>query len=234
MTTALDPSLYVRLPRLSVEAGLDLARALLPLVPSRPSPGIELTAKALAVALAALEAAVGAHGKPGPHPTGRDTDVRLDHAWRSIHARLSTWTIFPPDDPNRRCAEALLERLFSTGLDFLELHYLAEHAQSEQRLRLIDAEGPTSELDRLVGHPFVEELFDAHAAYGVALGITEPTVTSEPKALLGEPLRMLTEAIVAHAVQLLAFAGLSPDHLEPARRALEPIAALHATARRHE
>lgn len=228
----IDPSDYARAPRLTVDMGLSLSKMLLMAIPDEPNPGIVMAANLLALSITELETKWNGQGKPTVPRDARPFDQRVDRSWNAIHARLTAWSVFPDDDPDRLAAEALVERLFPTGLDFLKLAFLAEHAQSERRIQIIDAEELRDDLDRLVGEVFIDHLLEAHAAYGEVLGITTPAETPAPREPLGEPLRALGEAIVAYAMQVIAFAALSPDHVEPAKRALQPIDAFRAAASR--
>ena len=223
MLNPIDPEPYIRTPRLGVDTGLSLAKLILRAVPKKPSAGVLMAAKALAAGVTTLETAWTAHGKAQPVRNPRPADLRLDRAWGAVHARLTAWSIFPADDPDRQCSEALGSRLFPTGLDFLKLPFLAEHAQSERRLRIIESEELREDLDHLVGEVFMEELLAAHAVYGDVLGITKATKAATPEQVLVEPLRALAQGIVAYALQIVAFAALDVDNVEPARRALLPI-----------
>lgn len=214
----IDPAPYARPPRIAADSGLSLAKMLLMAVPRKPGAGVLMGAKLLAASVTELEAVWNAQGKPQPVRNARPADRRVDRAWGAVHARLITWSIFPADDPDRQSSEALAERLFPTGLDFLKLAFPAEHAQSERRMQIIEAEGLGPELDRLVGKPFMGELYEAHAAYGEALGITKPVEPAPAKELVVEPLRKLGEAIVAYSSQIIAFAALSADNLAQARK----------------
>lgn len=227
----IDPEPYVRSPRVAVDSGLSLAKKLMRVVPSKPSPGVQQGAKLLALSVTSLETAWQASGKARPLRNARPADLRLDRGWAAVHARLTAWTIFPPDDPDHETSRALTERLFPTGLDFLRLPFLAEHAQSERRVKIIESEALRADLDHLVGEVFMDELLAAHAAYGEALGITKATLATTPEPAIDEPLRVLSQAIVAYALQVVAFAAL-PGNLEAARRALQPIDEFRAAAGR--
>lgn len=233
MPTPIDPTLYLHPPHLGIDASLSLAKMLLLAVPRGAGPGVLTATKALAAYVDTLETTWNTHDKPKPPRTGHATDIRLDRAWSAVHARLTAWSIFPEEDPEHQASADSTARLFATGLDFLELYYVAEHEQSERRLRLIEAEGLRADLDRLVGKPFMAELVAAHAEYGEALGIAKPPERVDLKTLLHEPLRALSDAIATHALQLVAFAALSPEHVAPARRALRPIDVFRAAANRH-
>jgi hypothetical protein len=111
-------------------------------------------------------------------------------------------------------------------VDCLKLPFLAEHAQSERRLQIIEAEGLRGDLDQV----FIDELIAAHAAYGEALGITKAAEEATEAESLVEPLRVLTQTIVAYALQVIAFAALSAENGAQARRALQPIDAFREAA----
>lgn len=220
----IDPEPYIRAPRFAVDTGLSLTKMLLQNVPKKPSAGVVMGAQLLAASITTLEAAWQAQGQPHPVRNARVADTRLDRAWGAVHDRLYAWSIFPPDDPDHVSSKAIGERLFPTGLDFLALQFLAEHAQSELRIKIIEAEGLRAALDHLVGEVFMDELLAAHAAYGDALGITKATSGAAKSApLLDEPLRALAQSVVAYSLQIVAFAALKPENVEPARQALRPI-----------
>jgi hypothetical protein len=227
----IDPEPYVRSPRLAVDSGLSLAKKLMRVVPSKPNAGVQQGAKLLAQSVTTLATAWHESGKARPLRNARPADLRLDRAWGAVHARLTAWTVFPPDDPDHETSTALADRLFPTGLDFLRLPFMAEHAQSERRVKIIENEALRADLDHLVGEAFMDELLAAHAAYGDALGITKATEAATPEPAIDEPLRMLSQAIVAYALQVVAFGAL-PGNLEAARRALRPIDEFRAAAGR--
>lgn len=228
----IDPEPYIRAPRLAVDTGLSLAKMLLRNVPKKPSAGVVMGAELLAGSVNTLESAWQAQGKAQPARNARPADIRLDRAWGAVHDRLRAWTIFPPDDPDHASSKSIAERLFPTGLDFLTLPFLAEHAQSELRIKIIEAEGLRADLDHLVGEVFMEELLAAHEAYGDALGISKATAPATPVQSLDEPLRALSQSIVAYALQIIAFASLPPGNVEAARKALRPIDEFRAAASR--
>jgi hypothetical protein len=244
----IDPIVYLRPPRLGVDSGLSLAKMLLAEVPEEPNPGVLAAAKALAVTVTTLETSRRVQSKPSVASILRPADLRLDRAWAAVEGRLTPWSIFDANDPDRLRSVELHARLFFTGLDFLKLPFIEEHAQSELRVQIIATEGLRADLDRLVGEDFVKELLAAHKAYGEVLGITKAGAkkvgakkagakkagkrTAPPTTLL-DHLRVLHRAIASYALQVVAFAELRPDNVEPARLALEPIDAFRrAVARR--
>lgn len=226
----LDPVTYVRSPRVGVASGLSLSKMLLTKVPKKPGAGVIWAAKALAVTVVATETAWRAQGKGKAGRNARPADLRLDRAHAVVHGRLSNYEIFAPEDPDRVRSVELLGRLYPTGLGFLKLAWLEEHAQSELRMQIIEKEGLRADLERLVGKVFMVELVEAHADYGVVLGITKASEDEAPKVSMNEPLRAMVQAISDYALQVLAFAKLDVANVAKAQRALAPIDAFREAA----
>lgn len=225
----LDVASYIRPPRVGVASGLSLAKMLLRLVPKRPGKGVLMAAKALAAAVVATEAAWRERTRSRPAGGARQADVRLDRAHATVQARLSHYDIFEPGRPDRARSSTLLARLYPDGLGFLKLPWIEEHAESERRLQIVEEEELREDLEELVGEPFVAELFEAHDAYGEALGITVAQPPA-PEVSMVEPLRAMVQHISDYALQVLAFGKLDPDKAVAARRALAPIDAFRQAA----
>lgn len=208
-----------------------LGQTLLTLRPEESSPAVIEAAEALAAPIDELAAQARAQGRLQPVRDPRPADLRLDRAWGVVEERLQSWGILPAQAPGPQRAAELLARLFATGRDFLTLPYPQQHAQSERRVQIIEQEGLRDSLDELVGEIFVQELLDAHADYGVALGIT---VTVEPAVpvYVAESLEALLAAISRYVLQVIAFADQHPDNVTPAQRALAPIDAYRRAAAR--
>ncbi|MEM9463007.1 MAG: hypothetical protein AAGF11_53190 [Myxococcota bacterium] len=229
---AIDPALYVRLPRLGVDSALSLAKTLLTLRPKKPPRAVIEAAKALAAPIDELEVQARAQGRVQPVRDPRPADLRLDRAWGVVEERLRSWAILSAQAPDAQRAAELLAWLFPTGRDFLTLPYPQQHAQSERRVQIIEQEGLRDSLDALVGELFVQELLDAHADYGVALGITVTVEPAAPPVSVAEPLEALLGAISRYVLQVIAFADQHPDNVAPAQRALAPIDAYRRAAAR--
>lgn len=225
----LDVASYIRPPRVGVASGLSLSKMLLLRVPKRPGKGVIMAAQALAASVITTETAWRARTRSRPAGGGRQADMRLDRAHATVQARLTHYEAFEPTHPDRVTSSALLERLYSDGLGFLKLPWIEEHAESDRRLQVIEEEELREDLERLVGEQFVTELFEAHAAYGKALGITEEQQPA-PEVSMVEPLRAMVQHISDYALQVLAFGKLDPDRLVAARRALAPIDAFRQAA----
>lgn len=230
---SIDPTPYLRSPRLTVRSGLSLAKMMLTVVPAQAGPGVLVAAQRLVGCIEALESAWKAQSRPRRGEDPRPVDTRLDRVWGVVASSLERYSIFPADHADRTSALAIHERLFPNGLAFLRLSYPEEHAESQRLVDLVEEEGLRPELDRLVGELFLDELHAAHEAYGEVLGITEPAQPAEPAVTVAEPLRALSDAITAYVIQVLAFEGLDPaKHGELARIALEPIDRLRRAAAR--
>lgn len=231
MSESIDPAPYVTAPRLTVRSGLSLAKMLLAVVPDGAGPGVHAGAQALRDAALDLEAKWKANESAPKATDVRPLDTQLDRMWGVLERSLDRYTVLPSGDEDRSRAAQLDEALFYDGLGFLKLRYVEQHAESQRRIDRIAEEGLREDLDRLVGPKFVEALHEAHQAYGDALGITAPSEPRPSLESLLEPLRAVGRAVVGHAVQLLAF-GADPTQVEAARRALAPIDAFRAAARR--
>lgn len=228
--STLDAAAYIRAPRLGVRSGLSLSKMLLLKVPKKPGPGVLMAATALAAAIVTTETAWRSQGKGKPARNARPADVRVDRAHAAVQGRLTNYEILAAEHPDRMRADELLARLYPTGLDFIKLAWIEEHAESERRMQIIEEEVLREDLDRLVGEAFMEELSEAHAAYGVALGITAPREEPTPEVSMIEPLRAMVQGISDYALQVLAFAKLDPKNVAPAQRALAPIDAFRLAA----
>ncbi len=229
---SLDAPSYVRPPRLGVASGLSLSKMLLLRIPKKPGPGVLMAAKALAATVVVAEASWRSQGRARPPRNARPADIRIDRAHSAMHGRLTSYELFATDHPDRVRADELLARLYPTGLGFLKLRWIEEHAESERRVQIIEEEGLREDLERLVGEAFVDELFEAHAAYGVALGITDaPEEPMREVSMIG-PLRAMVRAISDYSLQVLAYAKLDPRNVPAAQRALAPIDAFRQAASR--
>jgi hypothetical protein len=222
-TQQLDHFTYLRLPKLDVAGALSLAKILLHRVPAAPPPAIKKAASLVEKAVAELNSKwkeqVGPHARTDVRPIAR----RIDRAWSSIRDRLVAYESLPEDGEDRIRAMAILEVLFPDGLEFLNLAFVREHAESEKRIELIDDRGLGKQLDVLVGKRFLAELRATQRAYGDALGIKKASAQPAPTVLVSDHLRALMEAISRYALQLLAYASHEPNKREAIVFALAPI-----------
>ena len=226
---SIDVSRYIRAPRLSAANGLSLGEQLLQNVPDAPSEAIASAATRVQFQLSLLRAAFG---KEVPQVVARphQIDIRIDRAWGSLEKRLDAATGLSEevDRADRERAAELHSKFFGEGLGFLKLEYIAEHAESEKRLQWITGAVET-DLARLVGANYVENLRAAHRAYGDVLGITAPADAAQ-EAKLAEPLRALSDAIGNYSMQVIAwYSNLDATaegyaaNVELVKKALAPI-----------
>lgn len=226
----LDTTPYLRPPRVDVAQGVALAISLLAAVPKAAPPSVKKHAKALRKATVDLQERWSERKRAdakGPAPaTKLAADNRIDTAWGALKMRLDAVALLPiARTPSAIDAAKLVAALFPEGLAFLAIRMEKEWAQSEELLRRIDADGLAGTIDRLAGPDFLAEVRDAHAAYGVALGITKPLEgADETTTILATPLREMVSAMRKYALQLVA--SLDADEPLPVgtvRAALAPF-----------
>lgn len=122
-----------------------------------------------------LQSAWAANVAKGPAGARRPADMAVDNAWAALEGRLASFARLPLEQyPKAKRAAELLDLLFHDGLTFLQLAYAEEWAESEQRLKMIDAQKLEADIDALAGPEFLAEVRRTHALYGKALGITGP------------------------------------------------------------
>jgi hypothetical protein len=234
MSESIAVSLYLRAPRLDVPAAISLGKMLKQAQPAGLPAPARRVAKRLGDAVKALEEAFREGGKAAPTKAVdvRRCDRRLDNLWSAVRDRLAAYRALSEGEPTRTRAEGLVALLFPDGLSFLLLPYLSQHAESQKRLDLI-AEGELDrELRALVGARFLDELGQAHQAYGVALGIAEALPEPAPTVSLLEPLRDVLAAVRAYTLQLVALAEADERARDLVRAALRPIDVVRTAARR--
>ena len=132
-----DPSQYTRLPPyLDNATTLALARQLLASSSSLTAPHLKRSHQTLSRASQQLaNALVDSLGQEAPADK-RPIDLLADHSWSAIHHRLLGWLELPPAEyPEVAQAQALFDKLFPTGLRFIQLEYGAQWAEAEQRRR---------------------------------------------------------------------------------------------------
>ncbi len=225
MTESIDPTLYLRPPRLDVASAISLGKMLKQARPADLPAPVRRVAKRLDDAVKALEGAWREGGKAAAPKDvdARRVDRRLDNLWSAVRDRVAAFGALPDGDPLRERAERLAGVLFPEGLSFLLLPYLAQHAESQKRLDLIAGGGLEREVRALAGVRFLEELGRAHQEYGAALGITAARPEVAPALRVAEPLREVQAALRAYTLQLLALAEGDEGAAAGVREALRPI-----------
>lgn len=224
-----DPSLYIRAPRISASNGVSLALQLRQALPALAPESVQEASASMWAEATALSAVFGM--EPGAKPVSpRQSDTRVDRAWGSFESRLASWETITAEEHRAQRARAaeLHAKFFGEGLGFLKLEFLSEHRESQKRIDWIVGD-VRRDLVALVQEPFVTGLLEAHAAYGVALGITAP-MDEVHEAKIAEPLRALQAAIANYSLQVIAWHGnlrrSTPDYaakVEAVKKALAPI-----------
>ena len=226
---SIDVSLYMRAPRINRSNGLSLARQLQQALPAEAPRSVVSASARTDVCAQTLAIAFGV-SPDASTVDSRQTDTRVDRAWGVIESRLASWQVLTNEvhrEGRERAAE-LHAKFFGDGLGFLKFEYMSEHAESQKRLNWI-VDAVETDLVRLVGEPFVTNLREAHAAYGIALGITAPMTAAEA-AKIAAPLRALQSAIANYSVQVVAWysnldeaAADYDEQVRAVRKALAPI-----------
>lgn len=233
MTTALDSTVYLRLPRFDAPTAVAFGKMLREVRPQRLPPLAEKAAKRLDESVVKLEGAWREGARKGNREVdARPFDQQLDNLWAATRSRLLAYTAFPDGHPERVRAEVLDAALFPAGLGFLKAPYVVEHTESQWRLDLLETEGRGDELRALVGPLFVDELVVAHGEYGKALGITAAPEAVAAPARVAQPLREMQAALRSYTLQLLAYAESDDEALEAVRAALRPIASMRTAVDR--
>lgn len=223
MVDDLDPLSYLRLPRLDVANAISLGKMLLAVVPKDTSSTAKKAAKRMHASVEALEGAWRQRVRLEELSDPRPVDRKLDVCWSALHERIAAWEALDEHADKQARASEVVKLLFPDGLAFLKLPYVAEHAESQRRLDVIEERKLGATIDALAGKEFRLAVQDAHEAYGEALGITKAGVEQPDAPALDEPLRKLTAAIAAYNVQLLAHAEDDASVVASVRRALRPV-----------
>lgn len=223
MSVSFDPSVYHRPPVISTASGFTLGCALITAMPKKSPDMVRRTAEILRADTMALQASWIAKDKEFKAEFRRKTDTWADNAWGALHGRIESYRRLPGAKyPLVGRAEEILALLFSEGLSFVLLPYDEQWAESEKRMKKIEMNALEKDIEAIAGSEFLENLREAHEAYGKLTGTTEPKAPVT-KVTVGDPLRKVQVAIGRYARQWAALAEDSPDLLEMATMALAPI-----------
>lgn len=223
MTAQFDPALYVRPPVLDVPSGVALGVALLTALPHGAPDHVRAAARALRKGTVALQTEWAKSYARPPQKDRRKADTRIDNAWGILLDRLVAYAHLPADTyPRTTRASELVDVLSPDGRAWLALAYSAEWAESDRRLKQVDAEGLASDINALAGPEFLAEVRAAHVQYGEALGITH-AAEPDPEVNLAEPLRALAQAVTRYSFAVASTFDGSPATAAVAHAALNPI-----------
>ena len=223
MLFRIDPNQYTTIPTRTPAATLSLYRALVAAAGEQPVPAVsnrlaKMHGKATTLQKAWIDA-----NRPDDSENVRTYDIALDRRWGALRNRVAPWAESEDEEFGER-AEQLIELLFPTGLDFLNLPYAEQWAQSERRLQLIVDDGLEADINELAGERFLKRLREAHLAYGEVLGITKKKDVDVDSTSVLDSLRSLRSAIAGYARLVLGLVeDDDPKSIAEAEAALEPI-----------
>ncbi len=224
-----DAAAIVTLPVLKATEAHTLGTTLLTLaevieVPASAQPSLGRlrgTVEALGTALAAVAPRQGY----GPEVMAADNTV--DGCWSGMYHWLDGWRRLP-GGPESGQAEAVLQDIFPTGIAFIQMTYMQQWSESEQRIRRLFKLGHDQTVLSLGGERFLTRLQAAHAAYGEALGITaagEAPAVNE--AARREPLLAFLRALREYVLKVAAYADPEiPGSDDLVARLLAPLTEL--------
>lgn len=223
-----DPAPYTNPPRMTLESGIALARALVAACPQSMPTRIHKAAQKLAGAtdlaqakLALRQKALGSISEDDK----RAIDQAADGSWGALRSRLSAYSMLPTNEyPDAQRATELLTILFAdSGLSFLIESYPVQWTTADTLLQRIQKDNLAADIDRIAGPDFLDNIRKRHARYGQM--IQHSLVKSlELQVDLSDELRVLGHAIVAYATKICAHVDEDDkDSLAEARAALQPI-----------
>lgn len=226
MAEDFDPTPYVRPPIIDVASGVALGVALLTAMPKPAPENVLKAANKVRKDTVALQLVWGKSDRAAAPPDRRKADMRIDNAWGMLLDRLEVYSLLPVEGyPRAARARELLDTISPKDREWLKLVYQAEWAESAKRLKRIEDEGLAKDINELAGPEFLAEVHAAHAAYGIALGVTKPA--QEPLEVnLAEPLRALSRSIGRYGLAVAAMVDDNEASVAAARKALRPIDSL--------
>jgi hypothetical protein len=219
----------VRLPRLTAVSAARLLRELISAAEAEKKklPAVIASLRdALVAAYDPLEVELGKRvsGVGEEPPVVAAADRVEDNAFGALYDWLSSIVRLPADrHPESAQAQAVLDGVFSGGLEFLKARPANEWQEAEVRLKLIADGGHKSAIEKLGGKPFLDELDVAHKAYGEALGITAAKAAPESPAIR-EALEAAIDETRAYVIGVVAqIKKKDPETAALAERLLAPL-----------
>ena len=220
---------YATLPVFDVAHGVALGAAVVAAVPKQAPPEAKSAAQQVRDATLSLQAQWAKRRSQVSSGDARVVDTRVDHAWSDLAKALDATRGLPKGE-RAAVADKLYATLFGSGLGFLLLKFPAQWAECKLRIQRIENEGLEVELAQAAGGPeFFEEILEAQAAYGAALG-TEAPKPAQENVDLAQALGNLRLALESYVGELITWSRRSADHVAPARDALAPIDARRVAA----
>lgn len=218
--TPFDPTLYTRVPTLSLAALISLAQDLSSTAPRDLGPNASRCRDRLVRTLAEAQEDL-ARDAGG----GLDTvDVDTDACWTALRQRCEAFASLPTDtSPDVARAKELVQNIFPDGTSFLKLPYTEQGAETGTILQRIDRDSLRADLERIAGKIFVDAVYSVQLRYQ---GMIDTILArAESQQHLTEHAKTLTQRIQSYAVAVLGAADLDdPANVAWARVALSPIA----------
>jgi hypothetical protein len=223
-----DTSLYTVAPRMTLESGLALARALVIACPQNAPARIRKAAQKLGNAADKAQDKLALRQKT--LGTVSEDDRRLidqagDTSWSTLRTRLYAYAQLPADEyPDAKRAAEINTLLFAdNGLSFLTESYPVQWATADTILKRIIDESLEDDINRIAGVEFLTNVRKRHQKYGAM--VQQWHLKSELDQVdLSAEIRALGQAIVHYATNVCA--EVDEDDMKSvtqARTTLHPI-----------
>ena len=218
-----DPNGYTTIPTRTPALTLSLSRAILEAAPDKPPKPVSKRLFNIHGKATKLQTTWNDANRPASGEIVRPIDLRVDRAFSAVRSRVQNWVDVEDEERGER-AQELLELLFPTGLDFLNLPYPQQWAECERRIVLIDQDGLEADIVDLVDTRFLKRMREAQIAYGEALQITKKKDAVEPTERVIDAMRELKAEIAGYARLVLGLTDEdNPKSVAAAEAQLEPI-----------
>ncbi|HRI69018.1 MAG TPA: hypothetical protein PK156_32530 [Polyangium sp.] len=228
-TDAFDPSVYTVAPRMTLENGISLARALVAACPPSFPARIQRAAQKLGRSTDAAQAKLALRQKALGSISEDDKrliDQAGDASWGALRGRLSAYAMLPSDEyADAQRARDLLTILFGDqGLSFVTESYPVQWATADTMLKRIRDENLAADINRICGAEFLENVRKRHDKYG-AMVQNALIKANEIHVDLSVEVRALGSAIVTYATKVCAEIDDESDAsaIVVVRAALQPI-----------
>jgi hypothetical protein len=224
---------YARIPQTSVPDTVALGFALVTAVPDDAPEPVTGAAAKVENGTRTLESQFKLRNANGGTEAQTSCAV-LGQAWGALQGVLKGAARIPIPNPRSKLAQSLLDTLFPRGLGFVRSTHRTVWFQSQIRLRRIQEKNLEAQLAQAAGDSsFLEAIRATHAAFAVALKITEADsvpVYKVPNLVQG--MSTVRELMTQYAVQLIAWGQQNGgEHLDDALLALNPIEAVRDAMR---
>lgn len=228
----------VQLPKVNANGGLALGKEMLTTADAqKPLPErIAKSVKKLRTSYEALRvAAQGRHLDPATPDSeaARLADRDVDAGWSGGYDWARGWAKLPGASNAEKVAAArqILAELYADGLQFTQIAFKLEWAESQTRIDYIHEKGLDAKFALLGGQDILATIRTTHDAYGKALGLTKAKAAAPTAPSLREPLEAFLAVLRSYVVRV-------SDHVEEgdeksealAQALLKPLAAWRTSA----